>query len=38
MLGHMSERGLVGLEKQGLFGSEKIDQLKFCVDYLWKNL
>jgi len=33
-LGHISKKGLVELEKQGLFRSDKIDQLKFCVHYV----
>ncbi|KAH9687674.1 hypothetical protein KPL70_014852 [Citrus sinensis] len=31
-LGHMSERGLKELAKQGLFGSDKIGNLEFCED------
>ena len=29
-LGHVSERGLVELAKQGLLGKEKLDKLEFC--------
>ena len=31
-LGHMSERGLVELSKQGVLGVDKIEPLKFCED------
>ena len=31
-LGHVSERGLLELEKQGLFGSDKITGLDLCED------
>ena len=31
-LGHMSERGLVELSKQGVLGVYKIEPLKFCED------
>jgi len=29
-LGHVSERGLVELAKQGLLGKDKLDKLEFC--------
>ncbi|KAH9670612.1 hypothetical protein KPL70_017043 [Citrus sinensis] len=31
-LGHMSERGLVELSKQGVLGVDKIEPLRFCED------
>lgn len=30
-LAHVSERGLLELQKQGLFGKEKVEDLPFCV-------
>jgi len=29
-LGHVNERGLVDLSKQGLLGNDKLDKLEFC--------
>jgi len=29
-IGHVNERGLVELTKQGLLGKDKLDKLKFC--------
>jgi len=29
-IGHVSERGLVELAKQGLLGKDKLDKLEFC--------
>lgn len=31
-LGHMSEKGLKELQKQGVFGNDKLDNLGFCED------
>jgi len=33
-LGHVSKKGLEELDKQGLFRSDKIDQLAFCEHYI----
>ena len=34
-LGHVSERGLTELMKQGLLGDEKFQELEFCETYVY---
>ena len=34
-LGHMSEKGLEILSKQGLFGNHKVEPLQFCEHYVY---
>ena len=34
-LGHMSEKGMMILQKQQLLGNQKLDELKFCEHYFF---
>ena len=36
-LGHMSERGMLELQKQGLLGNVEVSKLDFCETCTWKG-
>jgi len=35
LLGHMSEKGVMILDKQGLLGNHKLEELHFCEYYVF---